>query len=519
MTRLAFALLLAASTTAGAQPLGTALQLSGPGCRFPDVAWSATSDRFLVVWADYSVSPARVCGRLVTSDGTPQLAFPCYSDAIATALYPAVAWSDDFTDEFLVTWDDSGRPLAGGEGIWGQRVKASDGSPIGSNFKISGGADAIRSGVTGLEGWGYAVTYASQLESFVRFVSLTGELGPEHNVSEDAIFSGYPAITSIGARVLATWDRDDGAIGARLLDASSRTVLGPPFAVSRTPGRDRSSSAADRSLGVFWVNFNDQSQVGAGHSYDQQAQRVSLDGGLIGAPIEVAATSAFEGETLVGTDTAFDTWAGRAISAFQFEEGTSTGLAVQELDESGALDGTSGLISMGADGVMAIAIDERAHHAVVVWERGSPHTISMRLVRLRDTRPPGAPHLRRFDELPDGGVSLFVGLPEALDVKSVTLRSEDGGAVGTASSSTYFTLPRTSQRVCAVASDGTSDSAPACVELMFSSEPLPDGGVTTSDGGTGGRLMGSGSCACDSSGGLAACLALWLLRRRRPRRR
>ena len=512
MTRsaLTFVLLLAAGALA--QPLGTSVALSGPGCRFPDLAWSATSDRFLVVWADYSVTPAHVCGRLVSSDGTPQLAMPCYSDPIATALYPAVAWND-FTDEFLITWDDSGRPLVGGEGIWGQLVKGSDGSAIGANFRISGSADSIRSGVTSLGPHGFAVTYASQLESFVRFVSTSGSLGMARNVSEDAIFSGYPAITALDGRVLATWDRDDGTIGGRILDAASESVIGPVFAVSRAPGRDRSSSAVDRVGGVFWVNFNDQSVPG--HSYDQQAQRVSLDGGLIGAPLEVAATSAFEGETLVGTDTAFDSFAGRAISAFQFEEGTTAGLAVQALDETGTRDGTSGLISMGADGVMAIAIDERAHRAMVVWERGNPHSIFLRGVGLRDTRPPRPPRVT-VRELDDGGVQVLAGLQPDLDARTVTLLAADGGVVATSSGAISF-VPRTSEQLCAVASDGTNESAPSCVDLTLDEE-RPDAGAPAPDGGTGGNLIGSGSCACDSSGSIALLLLLLVVGRQRGAR-
>ncbi len=532
-------LLVASLIVAGAahaQPLGTAVPVSGTGCRFPDVAWSATSSRFLAVWADYSISPARVCGRLVTSEGMPLSNLTCYSDVAANALYPAVAWNAA-TDEFLITWDDSGRP-AGGEGIWAQRVNAADGAARGANLAIS--SNGIRSGVTSLGSAGFAVIYAANLEALVTFVSTTGVIGAQRNVSEDAIFSGYPAITAVGDRVLASWDRDDGAIAARVLSASTQAVLGGPFAASPIGARDRSSSAVDEALGVFWVNFNDQS-VG-GQSYNQQAQRLSLDGGLIGGPINVAATAAFEGETLVGTDIAFDTFAGRALTAFQSENsGSGDGLAVQELSESGALEGTSGLISVGADGVMAIAVDQRAHHAVVVWERqnaGAPHAIYLRAVKLRDTRPPGPPGLGTWVELSDGGVALPIASPPELDAISVSLFAErDGGLVLAGTSSIFpaeVSFERRSQRLCATVFDGTNDSAPSCVEVTLPVVPVVDGGqperdagITNLDAGTSpdggamgpGQIVGTGSCGCGLAPDVVMLFSLVLLRRRSLQRR
>src|SRR5262245_18145282 len=101
--------------------LGNNVEISGPGCRFPDVAFGTADSRYLVVWPDYGVGG--VFGGFVTSAGTVDgLVFPI-SEAPFGALYPAVAYNGA-ANQFLVTWDDAG---SRGGVIYGQRVRASDG--------------------------------------------------------------------------------------------------------------------------------------------------------------------------------------------------------------------------------------------------------------------------------------------------------------------------------------------------------------------------------------------------------
>ena len=45
--------------------LGNNFEISGPGCRFPDVAFGSGDSKYLVVWPDYNV--ARIFGRFVTA--------------------------------------------------------------------------------------------------------------------------------------------------------------------------------------------------------------------------------------------------------------------------------------------------------------------------------------------------------------------------------------------------------------------------------------------------------------------
>jgi hypothetical protein len=121
--------------------IGNTVEISGPCCRFPDVAYGSRDGRYLVVWKDYSVSG--VYGRLVTDAGTVSgAAFPI-SEASYGALFPAVAFNAA-NNEFLVTWDDAGD--CGGV-IFGQRVRGSDGALLGTNFPIGTSHRGIRSAV------------------------------------------------------------------------------------------------------------------------------------------------------------------------------------------------------------------------------------------------------------------------------------------------------------------------------------------------------------------------------------
>src|SRR6185503_5162169 len=82
---LAFVVGSAGSTPAGAASLGNNFEISGPGCRFPDVAFGSANSQYLVVWPDYNA--LRIFGRFVTPTGTVSgPAFPI-SEAPFGSLY------------------------------------------------------------------------------------------------------------------------------------------------------------------------------------------------------------------------------------------------------------------------------------------------------------------------------------------------------------------------------------------------------------------------------------------------
>src|SRR3954464_2134946 len=201
--------------------MGGTIQISAGGCRFPDVAYGSVSRKYLVVWADYN--DGRVYGRLVAGDGSmAALPFPI-SEIGFGALFPAVAFNPS-SNEFLVTWDDTG--TRGGV-IYGQRVRGSDGSLSGANFAIGAYYGGIRSAVA----WSpassaYLVVFfvpGAMAEIYGQRVSGAGVLlGSNFNISNDSVFSGYPAGTwgASGNQFLVSWDNEDGNIHARRVDSS-----------------------------------------------------------------------------------------------------------------------------------------------------------------------------------------------------------------------------------------------------------------------------------------------------------
>src|SRR5688572_26537036 len=67
--------------------LGNNFQISGSGCRFPDVAYSSGSRNYFVVWADYNVT--RISGRLVTDTGASVGPVIPITEAPYGGLFPA----------------------------------------------------------------------------------------------------------------------------------------------------------------------------------------------------------------------------------------------------------------------------------------------------------------------------------------------------------------------------------------------------------------------------------------------
>ena len=343
--------------------LGNNFTLSGPGCRFPDVANGGVSGQYLVVWVDYNVG--RIYGRFVSPAGAPgDVVFPI-SDAGFGALYPAIAFNAT-NNEFLVTWDD-----AGGRGgvIYGQRVRGSDGALLGGNFAIGTLYGGIRSAVA----WSpvsnvYLVLYwgnsGGVIDIFGQRVSGGGALlGGNFNVSNDAIFSGYPAVAWGAAnQFLVTWDNEDGNIHGRRIDAATGALLGTPNIITSGGGKDRSCVAYDAVNARWLVQFNNGAN--AGFSYDQYGQLVNSNGTLNGGLLALAHTPAFEGDTQFGGDVAFVPGALRFFSSF----GTDTGMGGQESLANGAVAATQVVLGSGYYTSLNNAADPVRNRFLTAWE-------------------------------------------------------------------------------------------------------------------------------------------------------
>jgi hypothetical protein len=343
--------------------IGNNFEISGGGCRFPDVAYSSRSARYLVVWADYNVT--RIAGRLVSDTGAPIGGTFPITEAPFGGLFPAVAYNAT-NDEFLVTWDDFGRR---GDVIHGQRVRASDGALMSTNFPIGSIGGGIRSAVA----WSpvnnvYLVAYwapVSPIDVHGQRVAANGSLmGGHFNISNDGPFSGYPAIAwgSAGNQFLVTWDHEDGNIHGQRISAATGGFLGGVILVTAGGAKDRSCVAYD-SVNLRWlVQYNDGAN--AGFSYDQYGQLINSDGSPGGAPLPLAHTTAFEGDTQFGGDIAFVPKAGRFFSSF----GTDTGMGGQESFTNGAPVGPQVVIGTGYYTSLNNAADPQRNRFLTAWE-------------------------------------------------------------------------------------------------------------------------------------------------------
>lgn len=343
--------------------LGRNFEISGPGCRFPDVAFGTVDNQYLVVWPDYGVGG--IHGRFVTANGAVNGGVFPISEAPYGALYPAIAYNTA-SNHFLVTWDDAGQR---GGVIYGQRVRASDGSMVGPNFPIGSRYGGIRSAVA----WSpvsacYLVVYwgpAPEIDIYGQRVSGAGELiGGNFNISNDAIFSGYPAVAwgASGNQFLVTWDNEDGNIYGRRVDAATGALLGTTIHVTSGIGKDRSCVAYDSVNQRWLVQYNDGAN--AGFSYDQFAQLINADGTLFGTSFPVAHTSAFEGDTQFGGDVAFVPGPRRFFSSF----GTDSGMGGQESSSTGVPIGPQLVLGTGFYTSLNNAADPQRHRFLTTWE-------------------------------------------------------------------------------------------------------------------------------------------------------
>jgi hypothetical protein len=360
---LAFIFASAIVMPAGATLLGNNFEISGPGCRFPDVAFGSVDSKYLVVWPDYNV--ARIFGRFVTATGAVSgAAFPI-SEAPFGALYPAVAYNAA-SNHFLVTWDDAGNR---GGVIYGQRVRGSDGTLVGTNFAIGSRYGGIRSAVA----WSpvssvYLVVYwgpAPEIDIYGQWISGNGTLlGTNFNISNDAIFSGYPAVAwgASGNQFLVTWDHEDGNIHGRRVDAATGAPLGSTIFVTSGGAKDRSCIAYDSVNSRWLVQYNDGAN--AGFSYDQYGQLINPDGMLNAGPFPLAHTTAFEGDTQFGGDVAFVPGARRFFSSF----GTDTGMGGQETFTNGAPVGAQLVLGAGYFTSLNNAADGQRNRFLTTWE-------------------------------------------------------------------------------------------------------------------------------------------------------
>jgi hypothetical protein len=133
--------------SAAASLLGANFRISGASAtqseRDPAVAWSGTTNQFLVVWWDErgpDESSDDVFGRVVQADGARAGAPKRIARAAeGNPPLPGVAWSGEAA-RFLVVWQDwrnADDPLNRGADVYG-RLIGDDWAPFGAAFRVSG---------------------------------------------------------------------------------------------------------------------------------------------------------------------------------------------------------------------------------------------------------------------------------------------------------------------------------------------------------------------------------------------
>ncbi len=402
--------LFAAVSLAAAGTVGDARLVDTAGGWNPDVVFDTEHDVYLVVWAG-----AGICGRFVNTDGVPVGSTFRIDDAIGAGLYPAVAYNPS-RDEFLVTWDSSGRP-GQTDTIWGQRVHSPDGALVGGNFRI-GTSGGVRSQVA----WAsvsqcYMVVNGLSLIHAQR-VSGTGTLlGSEISVSNAG---WYPAVSySPGSDAfLVSWDDANPGVGAARYAAATGTRLDSVFPVSPAVA-DRSHSTHDDGLGRWLVQYQDQSHPG--QSYDQYVRFVNDNGSLGPGPFPAASTTEFEGETILGCDIAFSAKGGFYFSSF----GTNYGISGQLLSRDGYM--LRGQVTLGSGNYTfhSNAADSSRDRFLTVYSGGplvgDPWRVYCRLYRVY------APvtGLTTADE--PGRIRLNWTQPDDSDMTRVTIRFSTTG--------------------------------------------------------------------------------------------
>jgi hypothetical protein len=303
----------AAKGTARALPVvGNDFVISGPGATSseysPQVAGNGAAG-YLVVWEDdrnESETGSDIYGRLVAADGSRLGSDFRISGAGATGeeTAPAVAW--DATDqEYLVVWRDDRNGTTWGYDIYARRV-AADGTRIGSDFRIGGPGATMNEDYPAVA-WDashnqYLVVRVDERNSptgiYGRRVAGGGSpVGGDFRVSGGAaVAGGPPAIVwnAIDGEFLVTWA--DGRNPSA--DIYARRVPGGGSPVGGDIRISRASTSGEYLPGVAWNGTDDEYLIvwedwRNYFSREQEiyGQRLAADGSRLGANFRVGGTA------------------------------------------------------------------------------------------------------------------------------------------------------------------------------------------------------------------------------------
>jgi hypothetical protein len=286
----------------------------------PAVAWNKTANEYLVVWVDGRNDATRgheIYGRRVSAAGVP---VGSADFRISTSddfeMAPEVAWSET-SNQYLVVWDD-GRSWARGSEIYGRRL-AANGVPVAPDFRISNSAESEMTADVAwnatsnqfLVVWSDGRNYETRgNDIYGRRVGATGVLGTSDiRISKSPTGSYGPNEYSPSVvwnetanEYLVVWEDERRAatrgweIYGRRVGANGIPVGAEDFRVSASTSDEYSpavmwNATANQYL-VVWQDYRNQGT----RATDTYGVRVGAAGAPLGANLRISAPSAIADE-------------------------------------------------------------------------------------------------------------------------------------------------------------------------------------------------------------------------------
>ncbi len=264
----------------------------------PSVAYDRANQRFLVVWSEYNSSTSYdIYGQMVNANGTLSGSNFAIANANQGQYYPQAAY-DAANQRFLVVWEDLRN---GTYDIYGQLVNA-NGSLYSGNFIISDAANSQERPALAYDNSNqrFLVVWAdtrggSDYDIYGQLVNANGTLSGSNFVISDAASAQYNpslAFDSTNQRFLVTWEDSRGGsyydIYGQLVNANG-TLNNNNFVISDEDFDQLCPSVAfDSVTQRFLVVWED---IRSDETYDIYGQYVNANGTLSGANLAISEAS------------------------------------------------------------------------------------------------------------------------------------------------------------------------------------------------------------------------------------
>ncbi len=348
----------------------------------PVMAYSVTSDRYLVAWHHVDGAGSRIMAYSVSGDGALAWRPITVTTGIQTPdLAPDVAW-DALNDRFLVVWSDIAPATVDDFDIFGQIVTP-DGDLVGDKVSVSSASNQQHAPVVAFspELARYLVVFES-VDTFYQTTDLYGQflsadgaplltaVGVNFRITmpDDNRQARYPdvAYDAASRSFLAVWQDnrlDPGGwdIYGQRVDGASGTLLPVEFMIAADENhRAERPRLAAGPAGRYFVVWQDTQAVVDG-APDVMGRLLNASGAPLGAQIPIAAEAVdYEG----APDVAYNARAKSFLVAWhgapQSETGFAPDIYARQLDVNG----------ISATAVLPIAVDaDSARHWPVIAAR------------------------------------------------------------------------------------------------------------------------------------------------------